>query len=117
MSEPVLLSIAVAVATKAVKGLYDLVKEKFADDPVASEVLDAAESAAAEEGAESPEVVELSEALEQAELQDPEFGKQLRGQWEQSVTVTQKGRVTNQLTGTVNGRVVQAGDIQGGVHF
>jgi N-acyl-D-aspartate/D-glutamate deacylase len=116
MSEPVLLSIAVAVATKAVKGLYELVKEKFADDPVASEVLETAENAAAE-GADSPEVVELSEALEQAELQDPAFREQLRAHWEHTVNVTQEGRVTNQLTGNVSGRVVQAGDIHGGVRF
>ncbi|HEX6342653.1 hypothetical protein [Umezawaea sp.] len=118
MPEPVLLSIAAAVATRAVKGLYELVRAKFADDPDASELLDAAERAAAEgDATDSPEVAELGEALERAERQDPEFGERLRGHWGHSATVEQRGRVTNQLTGDVHGKLLQAGDIQGNVHF
>ncbi|MCS7476089.1 hypothetical protein ACFFQW_08825 [Umezawaea endophytica] len=113
MPEPVLLSIAVAVATNAVKGLYELVKSKFSGDPVATGVLEAAQDAAPD----SPEVARLGEALEKAEEQDPEFGERLRGQWESTVTVTQTGHVTNQMSGTVNGNVLQAGDVHGGVSF
>ena len=109
MPEPVLLSIAAAVATKAVAGLYQLVKAKFADDPVATAALEAAEEA----GEGTPE---LGAALEKAEQRDPEFGRQLRTEWEKT-TITQTGHVVNQISGTVHGKVLQAGDIQGGVTF
>ncbi len=113
MPEPVLLSIATAVVTKAVTGLYELVKAKFSGDPVATAALEAAEGAAADSAA----VAELGEALERAEIEDPAFGERLRGEWEKSTTVTQSGHVTNQISGTVHGKVLQAGDIQGGVSF
>ncbi|WNV82784.1 hypothetical protein [Umezawaea sp. Da 62-37] len=112
MPEPVLLSIATAVVTKAVTGLYQLVKSKFADDPQATAVFEAAEAA----GPGSPEVVELGETLERAERADPEFGRRLRGEWEKT-SVSQTGHITNQISGTVHGKVLQAGDIQGGVTF
>ncbi|PRY35417.1 hypothetical protein, partial [Umezawaea tangerina] len=54
--------------------------------------------------------------LERAEQADPEFAKRLRSEWEKT-TVTQTGHVTNQISGTVHGKVLQAGDIQGGVTF
>ncbi|PRY36410.1 hypothetical protein [Umezawaea tangerina] len=60
MPEPVLLSIATAVVTKAVAGLYQLVRTKLAGDPAAIAVLEAAETA----GAGSPEVAELGSALD-----------------------------------------------------
>ncbi|HWO65642.1 MAG TPA: hypothetical protein VNO31_36975, partial [Umezawaea sp.] len=66
--------------------------------------------------ADSPEVAELAATLEQARTRDPEFGDRLREAWEASaVPVSQTGRVTNQLTGPVHGKVVQAGDIGGNI--
>jgi hypothetical protein len=55
----------------------------------------------------------LSETLERAAEADPGFGAELRAHH----AVTQTGRVTNQISGTVHGNVVQAGDIQGGIRF
>jgi hypothetical protein len=112
MPEPVLVSIAASLAGRAVAGLYELVRAKFADDPVATAALTAAEGAAPD----SAEVRRLGESLERAERHDPDFGAQLRHAWNRT-DITQTGRVTNQLSGTVHGNVVQAGDIQGGVSF
>jgi hypothetical protein len=109
MPEPMLVSIAASLASRAVAGLYELVRAKFADDPVATAALTAAEGAT--EGSE--QVRELSEALERTVEADPGFGAELRAHH----AVTQTGRVTNQISGTVHGNVVQAGDIQGGIRF
>ncbi|WP_228709497.1 hypothetical protein [Amycolatopsis keratiniphila] len=113
--EPVLVSIAAAVAGRAVAGLYQLIKAKFADDPDASAVLEAAEGAAAD----SKEVGELAAALEEKQGADPAFGERLREEWDR-VTVEQNagsGGVANQVSGQVGGNVVQARDIQGGISF
>ncbi|MEU4443954.1 hypothetical protein AB0K14_10960 [Actinosynnema sp. NPDC050801] len=109
MPEPMLVSIAASLATRAVAGLYELVRAKFADDPAATLALTAAEGAAED----SPQVRELSEALERTVEADPGFGAELRAHH----AVTQSGRVSNQISGTVHGNVLQAGDIQGGVSF
>ena len=113
--EPVLVSIAAAVAGRAVASLYQLIKAKFADDPDASAVLEAAEGAAAE----SKEVGELAAALEKEEGADPAFGEQLREEWDR-VAVEQNagsGGLANQVSGQVGGNVVQARDIHGGISF
>ncbi|MFI6302282.1 MULTISPECIES: hypothetical protein [Amycolatopsis] len=115
MPEPVLVSIAAAVAGRTVAGLYQLLKAKFADDPDASAVLDAAEGAAED----SVEVRELAATLEKTQAADPVFGEQLRQEWERA-TVDQHAEadgVTNQVSGQVSGNVVQARDIQGGIKF
>jgi len=114
MPEPVLLSIATAVVTKAVAGLYDLVKAKFSDDPVATAALEAAERA----GEGSPEAERLGDVLADAERRDPEFGERLRGEWERSgPTVTQTGHTANQFSHSPGAKVVQAGQVDGGVSF
>jgi hypothetical protein len=109
MPEPVLVSIAAALASRTVAGLYELVRSKFADDPVATAALTAAEGASED----SPEVRALGAALERTAEADPGFGAKLR----EHHVVTQTGRVTNQVSGTVTGSVVQAGDISGGITF
>ncbi|MBW4720693.1 hypothetical protein [Saccharothrix obliqua] len=112
MPEPVLVSIAATLASRAVAGLYELVRAKFAGDPAALAALDAAEGAKPE----SPQVRALSETLEHATATDPEFAAELR-QAHAAAVVRQSGRVSNQVSGTVHGNVLQAGDIQGGVTF
>ncbi|MFD0204479.1 MULTISPECIES: hypothetical protein [Saccharothrix] len=109
MPEPMLVSIAASLATRAVAGLYELVRAKFADDPVATAALTAAEGAAED----SPQVAALSETLERAIQADPAFGAELRAHH----AVTQTGRVNNQISGTVHGTVVQAGDVTGGINL
>ncbi|EMD21827.1 hypothetical protein B0293_04470 [Amycolatopsis azurea DSM 43854] len=61
-------------AGRAIAGLYQLIKAKFADDPDASAVLDAAEGAAED----SAEVRELADTLEKKAAADEVFGEQLR---------------------------------------
>ncbi|KAA2261268.1 hypothetical protein F0L68_17585 [Solihabitans fulvus] len=115
MSDPIFVSIAATLASRAAIGLYNLVKAKFADDPDATAVLEAAENAKPD----SPEVKELGSTLERKERADAEFGERLRTEWEKT-TVTQhaeSGGVVNQITGNVSGKVLQARDIQGGVSF
>ena len=113
--EPVLVSIAAAAAGRAVAGLYQLIKAKFADDPDASAVLDAAEGAAAD----SAEVRELAATLEQKQAVDQAFGERLREEWDQTAVTRQVGGggVANQVSGHVGGNVVQARDIQGRITF
>jgi hypothetical protein len=112
MTEPVLLPIAASLASRAVAGLYELVRAKFADDPVATAALTAAEGAPED----SPQVKALGEVLERTVEADPEFGAALRGH----TTVTQTGRVNNQISGSLGSKVVQvvqAGDIKGDITF
>jgi hypothetical protein len=114
MPEPVLLSIATAVVTKAVTGLYELVKAKFSDDPVATAALEAAEAA----GEGSPEADRLGDVLAEAERTDPEFGERLRGAWERSeATVTQTGHIANSVSNSADAKVVQTGTVAGDVNF
>ncbi|MFD1044645.1 hypothetical protein ACFQ1S_03065 [Kibdelosporangium lantanae] len=111
MPEPVLVSIAAALAAKSVTSLYDLVKRKFAGRKDAEGALTAASGAAPE----STEVATLAAHLAAAEKEDPTFRAELRNIWQQ-VSVG-NGSVVNQVTGNVSGKVLQARDIQGGVSF
>ena len=112
MTEPVLVSIAASLATRAFAGLYALVRARFADDPEATAALTAAEGAAPD----SPQVAALAEALRRAEAEDPAFHDRLRREHER-VTVHQSGRLNNQVSGKVTGPVIQAGEITGDVTF
>jgi hypothetical protein len=108
MPEPVLISIAAALASRSIVGLYKLVKAKFAHDPEATAVLEAAEGA----GDGSPEVKQLQDRLTAARDTDPVFAEQLRREWERG-----SGGVVNTISGTVSGKVVQARDIHGDISF
>jgi hypothetical protein len=125
--EPILMSIAAALAGKAVPALFEFVKNKFAGRKAAAEALAAAEG----KEAESLEVKALSEELAKAEQADPEFGTELRKQWQVSIeagrdvnigstittnTVHNSGPI-NTISGNVTGKVIQAGDIHGNISF
>lgn len=110
MTEPIWLSIATALATKAATGLYDLVKKKFSKDPEATKALEAAEAAP-----EKPETISaLAERLESFERADPEFARELRAGWAQHA---ESDGVVNQISGPVLGKVIQARDIHGDITF
>ena len=113
MPEPILLSIATAVTSKVATGLYELVRTRFSEDPVAMAALEAA----ADSPEDSPAVAELARALEQAERQDSAFGEQLRAECAKAgaIAVTQTGTVSNHISGAVHGKVVQADTIHGSV--
>jgi hypothetical protein len=112
--EPVLVSVAAALAGKAATSVYEFVKARFAGRGRAAEVLSAAEGA--EPG--SPEVVALADELARAEQDDPAFSAGLRAEWARFVGQrAEHGGVANQITGPVTGKVVQARDIEGGISF
>jgi len=115
MPEPILISISAALAAKTIVGLVDLVRRKFAKDPAATAALEAAQAAP-----EDPEAVQaLAEHLDATEKSDADFATALRSEWEKA-SVTQQakgGKVVNQISGSVSGKVVQAGDIHGDISF
>jgi hypothetical protein len=111
MPEPILVSIAAAVAAKSATSLYDLVKRKFGGRKEAEKALTVAEGAAPE----SAEVAALATHLEAAEAEDPAFATELRNTWQ--LVSAREGGVVNQISGNVSGKVVQARDIEGGVSF
>ncbi|KFZ76992.1 hypothetical protein ED92_38425 [Amycolatopsis sp. MJM2582] len=115
MPEPVLISLAAALAGRTVVGLYELVKKKFSEDPEATAALEAAEGAAED----SAEVENLRDRLAVAEADDPDFAQRLRSEWEKigNVHQAETGGVVNTVTGDVSGKVVQARDVQGGISF
>jgi hypothetical protein len=114
MPEPVLISLAAALAARSVIGLYKLVKDKFSGDPEATAVLEAAEGAAED----SAEVRALATRLSTAEAKDPEFAQRLRREWAQAPSNrAETGGVANTLSGTVSGKVVQARDVHGNISF
>ena len=115
MPDPILVSIAAALAGKGVTGLYDLVKKKFAGSSQATRTLDDAEGSPPD----SPEVHVLSEELARAESSDPQFAADLRAIWGRVSTQQRADNsgVVNGITGTVSGNVLQARDIEGGVSF
>jgi hypothetical protein len=112
MPEPILVSIAAALAGKAATSLYELVKRKFAGRADAAETLTEAEGA----GPESDEVAALAQTLADAERDDPEFAAALRAEWAGYASQSaERGAIANQVGGSVTGKVVQARDIEGGV--
>lgn len=111
MPEPILVSIAAAIAGKSATSLYDLVKRKFAGRKQATAALEAAQGAAPD----SPEVTTLATHLTAVEADDPTFRAELRQTWQQ-INV-EEGGVVNQITGDVSGKVVQARDIKGNITF
>ncbi|MEV6622519.1 hypothetical protein AB0M83_40455 [Amycolatopsis sp. NPDC051106] len=115
MPEPVLISIAAALASRSVISLYKLVKKKFSDDPEATAVLEAAEGVAED----TPAIKKLRDKISEAQSKDPEFAKELHNEWERVRVENQAetGGVVNSVTGSVSGNVVQAREIQGGISF
>lgn len=115
MVDPILISIAGTLATKATGALFDLVKSAFSRHKKAELAL----AGAIGEEPDSTPVLVLAERLAQVEEAEPEFKKQLRDEWAKVTTTTQTashGGVTNSVANN-SGTVVQAGDITGGVHI
>lgn len=113
MPEPVLVSIAAAIAGKSAMSLYDLVKRKFSARAEAKGVLEAAEGAAPG----SDEVKALAVELERTAAVDRDFSDELRSLWVSTQQRADNGAVNNQISGNVSGKVVQARDIEGNVSF
>ena len=110
MVEPILVSVAAALAAKSAAALYDLVKRRFAGRQEAEAALDAADGAPPD----SPEVAALADRLATEVAEDPAFGKELRRTWQQ--VSSGAGSMANQIIGNPT-RTVQARDVEGGISF
>lgn len=98
----------------AVSSLIGFLRHRFRHEP--------ASRAAIEEALQqpSPEAVgRLAELLERESRRDVAFGAELRSRWSQvDATVAEgAGGVANSVSGDVDGSVVQARDVHGGIHF
>ncbi|MGW3993781.1 hypothetical protein ACWEF6_09855 [Amycolatopsis sp. NPDC004772] len=114
MPEPILVSIAAALAAKGATGLYDLVRRKFAKHPPAIAAL---EAAAAAPDDDQP-IQALAERLSEAEVEDAEFAEALREEWAKlPASRVSHGDVHNTVTGNVTGRVVQLRDVRGNINL
>jgi hypothetical protein len=114
--EAVLVEIAAALAAKAAESLYDFVKDRFKGRKKALAVLEAADGTAPE----SSQVLSLAGELQTVGDHDPAFAEQLLALWatlQSGATAAEAGPVTNSVSGTVHGSVVQARDIQGNITF
>ncbi|TDW18946.1 hypothetical protein [Kribbella kalugense] len=108
--EPILISIAAAIAAKGAGSVYDLVKRRFGRDPEAMKELEAAETAPADPAA----VEALAARLDLVRSADPSFAAELNRVWDE---VPKDQRVVNQISGPVSGKVVQAGEVTGNINF
>jgi hypothetical protein len=117
MPEPVLVSVATAVASKAALDLYGLVKRRFGRDPKAQEALDAA----ADDPTSEERVLALAEEITRLEQLDADFAREVRAGWEaeqaKAGPVAQDDGVVNQISSSVVGRSFQGRDVQGDVRF
>lgn len=104
MVDPVLMSVATELATKAASGLYDLVVARFRRHPDAAKALEAARGAEPD----SPPVHALAARLAEVAAAEPDFDAALRA-W------ADHGGVVNQISGAVVGKAVQARDITGNI--
>ncbi|MEV4318758.1 hypothetical protein [Actinocrispum sp. NPDC049592] len=112
MAEPILISIAAALAAKSVQSVYDFVKTKFANRKEAKAALEAAEG----RPEDSIEVKRLATHLELAELDDPKFAENLRQLWTSANQTGVGGTViNNSMSGTSQGPVIQIGQMGGGI--
>lgn len=124
MDDPILTAIAVAMSTRAAEGLAEAGREAFASlvrlvrrkaekhrSLRTSLTIERAHSAAGDR------VVALRRALADAAAQDAHFDQELRRRWELFHQATLRAdAVTNTVSGSVDGPVVQARDIFGGVN-
>lgn len=102
---------AVAAIGRLTAGLRD----RFRRDPAARGALEIVVGDPADVGAREQLAALIAQRLEQ----DPDFLAWLRTEWElvRRASAQVDGTVTNSVTGSVSGNVVQARDIQGGVNI
>ena len=128
MTDPIMLSVASAVASKAteavaeggraaITALVRLVREHFAKNKASVHALDRAQGAP-----QDPMAIEqLAQVLEEATAADADFGRQIRMLWPQAQIELSAGDggVVNTNSGAVGGHLIQTRDlhVQGGLHL
>jgi hypothetical protein len=126
MDQEMVTAIAVALATKAAEGLTEggraafealarLVQRAFQGRASAQAALTGAEADPADE----TRIEELQQELAQTAAEDPAFETDLRGAWRELAPhlTASDSAVANNVSGTVEGNVVQARDVHGGISF
>ncbi len=121
MPDEIMSAIAAALAGKtadavfsgskeAFSGLVRLIRQRFGHDDKARKVLKSAQHAP-----DDPAAIDaLTRELDRLASSDPEIARQIS----QLRTAVTQGRVMNTVAGSVNhGIVVQARDIDGGIHI
>jgi len=127
MIDPIMITIATALATKAAEGLSEAGRAAFrrlarrVRSRLDAEPDGALTLASAERHPDDERVVELLAAtLSATARRDPAFGAEMARLWSEvqdgAVVATHDG-VVNQQSGTVGGNVVQARDVSGGIRF
>jgi hypothetical protein len=128
MSDPIISSVAAAVASRAAEltvqggkdacaALVRLIRERFGRDKEAAVALDAACGRPEDEAA----IARLALELERLVLVDDHFATRIRELWPQAAAELSvgEGGVVNSATGSVGGHLMQTRDVrvEGGLHF
>jgi hypothetical protein len=128
MPDPVLSSVAAAVAGKAAEAavqggkdacaaLVRLIRDRFRRDKAAAAALEVARGDPADE----PAVAALAQALERLAAADGDFAARIRELWPRAAAelAAAADGVVNSATGSVGGHLMQARDVrvEGGLHF
>ena len=128
MPDPVLSSVAAAIAGKAAEAamqggkdawtaLVRLIRDRFRRDEAATGALEIARRDPADELA----VAALAQALERLAAADGDFAVQVRELWPRAAAelAAAADGVVNSATGSVGGHLMQARDVrvEGGLHF
>jgi len=128
MPDPVISSVAAAVAGKAAEmavqggkdacaALVRLVRERFSHDSEAAAALDAVGHSPDDEAA----IADLELALERVVIADAGFAAQIRELWPRVAAElsASEGGVVNSATGSIGGHLMQARDVRvdGGLNF
>lgn len=121
MADPLTTSIAAAVATGATTALADgvrslvtrlatVIRDRLQRDPSDQDALDAA----TRDPGDTTAVRRLADLLEQRMRDDPGFEDRVRTLWSE-ISVASHDKISNVVTGTVHGSVIQARDVHGGI--
>ncbi|MFC0533163.1 hypothetical protein [Phytohabitans kaempferiae] len=127
MIDPVMITVATTLTTKAAESLSDVGRSAFGKllgrvrgqldtDPEGAAAL----AAAQRHPDDQREIERLARALAAAARDDPAFAADLARLWPavRAATIAASGGgVVNQVSGTVSGAVVQARDVSGGITF
>jgi soluble lytic murein transglycosylase-like protein len=128
MTDPVMMSVASTLASKAAEAAVDggktawgalvrMVRARFGRDQAATAALEAAEA----RPDDPAHVAELAQVLERIAAADADFAARMRALWQPaSVELSaRQGSVVNNVTGTVAGHLIQAKDlhVEGGIHL
>ncbi|MFG1608589.1 hypothetical protein [Actinoplanes sp. NPDC049265] len=128
--QELMTTIAVTLATKTAEGLAAsgkaalealarLVRRRFDGRTAVQTALAEAEEEGKTESTEDDRIEALRRALAQAIADDPSFEAELRDRWQALAPYldASDGGVVNTVAGTVEGSVVQARDVNGGISF